>query len=73
MIEIKNRQRFPVQLVVKSRTAPKAFTTLIIPGVGKGKNFYVLEDELNTEYVERAEKMGWISTRHLPNKENKGE
>ena len=74
MIEIKNKTKSPVQLVIRSRTAPKSFTTLNIPGVGAGKNTYILEDERNTEYVERAEKMGLISTRYLTKKElNKGE
>jgi hypothetical protein len=74
MIEIKNKTKGPVQLVIRSRTAPKSFTTLNIPGVGAGKNIYILEDERNTEYVERAEKMGLISTRYLTKKElNKGE
>lgn len=75
MIEIKNKSRSPVQLVVRSRTASKAFTTLNIPGVGAGKNIYLLEDERSTEYIERAEKLGLISTRHISNKEltNKGE
>lgn len=74
MIEIKNKTKSPVQLVIRSRKASKAFTTLNIPGVGAGKNTYLLEDERNTEYVERAEKLGLISTRHLTKKElNKGE
>ena len=74
MIEIKNKTKSPVQLVIRSRTAPKAFTTLNIPGLGAGKNVYLLEDERNTEYVERAEKLGLISTKHLTKKElNKGE
>jgi hypothetical protein len=74
MIEIKNKTRGPVQLVIRSRKAPKAFTTLNIPGVGAGNNIYYLEDERNTEYVERAAKMGLISTRYVTNKElNKGE
>jgi hypothetical protein len=74
MIEIKNKMKSPVQLVIRSRKAPKAFTTLNIPGLGAGKNTYYLEDERNTEYVERAEKMGLISTRYLTKKElNKGE
>jgi hypothetical protein len=73
MIEIKNKTKSPIQLVIKSRTA-KSFTTLNIPGVGAGHNTYLLEDELNTEYVERAEKLGLISTRHFIKKElNKGE
>lgn len=74
MIEIKNKTRGPVQILIRSRKSPRAFTTLNVPGVGAGNNIYMLEDERNTEYVERAEKMGLISTRHLTKKElNKGE
>ena len=69
MLEIKNKQKSPVQLVVRSRTAPRAFTTLIIPGVGKGNNIRLIEDEAVTEYIERVEKMGLISTRYVPNNE----
>jgi hypothetical protein len=69
MIEIKNKQKSPVQIVVRSRTAPRAFTTLIIPGIGKGNNIRLIEDELVTEYIERVEKMGLISTKYVPNNE----
>lgn len=69
MIEIKNKIKSPVQLVVRSRKAPRAFTTLIIPGVGKGNNVKLIEDELVTEYIERVEKMGLISTKYVPNNE----
>lgn len=73
MIEIKNKTRSPVQLVIRSRKKPKSFTTLNIPGVGGNSNIYYLEDERNTVYVERAEQMGLITTRHIPNRElNKG-
>lgn len=74
MIEIKNKTRGPVQILIRSRKSPKSFTTLNVPGIGAGNNIYLLEDERNTEYVERAEKLGLISTRHLTKKElNKGE
>jgi hypothetical protein len=74
MIEIKNKTRSPVQILIRSRKSPKSFTTLNIPGVGAGNNIYLLEDERNTEYVGRAEQMGLISTRHITSKElNKGE
>ena len=74
MIEIKNRTRGPVQILIRSRRSPKAFTTLNVPGVGAGNNTYMLEDERKTEYVDRAEKLGLISTRQLTKKElNKGE
>lgn len=69
MIEIKNKIKSPVQVVVRSRRAPRAFTTLIIPGVGKGNNVRLIEDELKTEYIDRVEKMGLISTRYIPNSE----
>jgi hypothetical protein len=74
MIEIRNKTRSPVQILIRSRRSPKAFTTLNVPGIGAGCNVYMLEDERNTEYVERAEKIGLISTRHLTKRElNKGE
>lgn len=73
MLEIKNKNKFPVQLIVRSRKSPRSFTTLNIPGVGCGKNVYLLEDERATEYIDRAVKDGLISTRQLPNKLQKGE
>jgi hypothetical protein len=73
MLEIKNKQKYPVQLVVRSRKASRAFTCLNIPGVGGGKNVYYLEDERATEYIDRAEKEGLISTKQIPNKTRKGE
>ena len=69
MIEIKNKQRSPVQILVRSRMAPRAFTTLIIPGIGKGKNVRLIEDEMKTDIIDRVEKMGLISTRYIPNSE----
>lgn len=73
MLEIKNKNKFPVQLVVRSRKSPRSFTTLNIPGIGCGKNIYLLEDERATEYIDRAVKDGLISTRQLQNKLQKGE
>lgn len=67
MIEIKNKLKGPVQLIVRSRKAPKAFTTLIVPGVGRGNNVRMIEDEVSTPWVERLEKMGLITTRYVPN------
>lgn len=67
MIEIKNKNRFPIQIVVRSRKAPRAFTTLNIPGIGKGKNIVTIEDELHTEYIDRLERHGLISTRKISN------
>ncbi len=67
MLEIKNKHRFPVQLIIRSRKAPRAFTTLNIPGIGCGKNIFYLEDERATEYIDRAVNDGLISVKHVPN------
>jgi len=65
MLEITNRQKFPVQLVVRSKKAPRAFTTLNIPGLGKGNNVALIEDERYTEYIDRVENMGLISVQRV--------
>jgi len=74
MIEVRNKERGPIQLVVRSRTAPRKFTTQIVPGVGSGKNVVYIADERMTEYVERAEKKGHITTKYVKNlKKKKGD
>ena len=40
---------------------------------GQEKNIYHLEDERCTEYIDRAEKDGLITTRRIPNILNEGE
>lgn len=65
MIEITNKQRYPIQLVVRSRKSTRSFTTLNIPGVGAGKNTYMLEDERTTEYVDRVKSMGLINIKKI--------
>ena len=73
MLEIKNKQKFPVQIIVRSKKSPREITVLNIPGIGKGKNVCLLEDERATDYIERAKQDGLISTRTIPNKLRKGE
>jgi hypothetical protein len=70
MIEITNRQKFPVQIVVRSRKSTNSFTTLNIPGIGAGKNVYLLEDERATEYITRVKDWGLISLRNVPDNKN---
>lgn len=68
MFEIKNKSRSPVQLLIRSLTAPQQFTLLNIPGIGLGKNTVLLEDErLVEDIAKRLEKKGLISTRYIPN------
>jgi hypothetical protein len=75
MLKITNKKKSPVQLVIKSKKRPHSMTCLNIPGIGSGKNVYYLEDELTTEYVERAEKKyKLITTKYISNQEfNKGD
>jgi hypothetical protein len=68
MIEITNRQKGPVQIVIRSRKHLNSFTTKNIPGIGSGNNVYELADELMTEYVERVKQAGLISTKYVKNK-----
>jgi len=69
MIEITNKTRGPVQLVVRSMSKEKnvghSFTVLNIPGIGAGKNVYLLEDERHTEYIDRAERDGFITQKKV--------
>jgi hypothetical protein len=73
MLEIRNKKKFPVQLVIRSKKAPKHFTVLNVPGIGSEKNIYYLEDERATDYIDRAEKEGLISVKQVSNKLLKGE
>lgn len=65
MIEITNKQRYPVQLVVRSKRAVNQLTTINVPGVGKEKNKILIEDERHTPYIDRAEQAGLITQRVL--------
>lgn len=67
MIEITNTQRSPVQIVVRSKIKLRAFTTLNIPGRGKGNNKVIIEDEAVTDYIKQVESQGLISTRKIRN------
>lgn len=65
MIEITNKQKGPTQILVRSKTSPRGFTCLNIPGVGANKNVVVIEDEMATEYIKRVENLKLISTRYI--------
>lgn len=70
MLEIKNKNRFPVQLLIRSKKTPRSFTTLNIPGLGSGKNVYYLQNERSTEYIERLrDKFGLITIKQIPDSE----
>lgn len=48
-----------------SRKAPRSFTVLNVPGIGSGKNTFLLEEERSTDYILRAEKRGLITTKKI--------
>lgn len=74
MIEIKNKTRGPVQLLIRSKQAPRQFTTINIPGIGKDKNtIFIEEEKIVQEILDRVVKLGMISTRYIPNKKVKGD
>lgn len=74
MLEITNRNKFPVQVMVRSRKTTRAFTTLTIPGVGAGKNVVTIEDERTTPNIDKVEKQfRLVTTKHIPKKFAKGE
>ncbi len=66
MIEITNRERGPVQLMVKSGNYVSGFTTKILPGRGKKQNVYVIQDEQWTPQIGLLEDLKMISTRTVP-------
>lgn len=65
MLELKNKNKFPVQVVIRSKRATRSLTVLNIPGIGSNKNTFLLEDERSTDYVDRAQKEGLISVKQI--------
>ncbi len=67
MLKITNRQRSPIQLVVRSfsKKTPRSFTTKTIPGIGSGHNVIEIEDERYTEYFDRLERWELISVERI--------
>ena len=65
MIEITNRDRGPVQLMVKSRNYVSGFTTQILPGRGKKQNVCLIEDEQWTDQIGLLEELKMVSTRRV--------
>ncbi len=65
MIKITNKQKSPIQLLVRSKLRPRAFTCLNVPGIGAGKNVVYIEDEMKTPYIEKAENAKLITTQFV--------
>jgi hypothetical protein len=56
-----------IQLMIRSRSKPTTneYSLLNIPGLGGGKNKYLLEDELVTPYIQQFERAGLIATKYI--------
>lgn len=67
MYEVTNKQRGPVQLLIRSRRgpSPREFTVLNLCGIGKGNNIRLVEDELMTDYIWQAEREKLVSVRYI--------
>lgn len=65
MIEITNLSHSPTQIIVRSKLKTRSFTTLNIPGRGKGKNKVLIKDEMYTDYIQQVEKEGIISIKRI--------
>jgi len=67
MYEVTNKLQGPVQLILRSRRgpSPRAFTVLNLCGIGNGKNTYLVEDELMTDYIWQAEREKLIAVRYI--------
>lgn len=49
--EITNVSRSPVQLILRSKKG-KQYTVKNVPGIGKGNNKFIVEDERYTEFID---------------------
>lgn len=68
MIEIRNKTQGPIPIMVKSRKSPNSFTTLMIPGMGDGKNVVFIPDEKWCDEIDRLEGRKLITVRkNIPN------
>lgn len=69
MLEITNRQKGPIQLMVRSKKKLDSFSTLAIPGIGAGRNVVLIEDERVTDHINFVEhELKLISTRFVQEK-----
>ncbi len=66
--EIKNMNKYNIQIMVKSQKKPRSFTVKNIPGVGKDKNIYYLEEHRYTNDIDEKKRKGLISVKEVSKK-----
>lgn len=75
MLEITNRTRGPVTILVRSFKGPstRRFTSLVIPGIGAGLNVARITDEMVVgDYIEKARRAKLVSVKVLPEPHSEG-
>jgi hypothetical protein len=77
LLEITNKTRSPIQILVKSTqgaynkeqggciSTTRAFTSLNVPGIGAGENKVTIDDEKITDQIKRLEKEKLIQIKHV--------
>lgn len=65
MIEIVNKERGPIQLMLRSSTKANGFNLVVLPGRGAGKNRRVIADEEMTPQIKHLESLRLITTNTL--------
>ena len=67
MYAITNKEKGPVQLVIRSRRgpSPRELTVKNLCGVGGGKNVWHCEDELMTDYIWQLESEKLITVQYI--------
>jgi len=73
MLEVTNKLRSPIQIMVRSKRKVDSYTTLTIPGIGGGKNTVILEDERMTENIERLRKDKLLEYKYIEDVKLTGE
>lgn len=65
MIEIINKQRGPIQLMLRSKTKANGFDLATLKGFGAGQNRMVISEEEMTPQISRLENLKLITTNTL--------
>jgi len=67
VLEITNKSRGPISIMVRSRTgpSPRKFSILVIPGYGAGKNVIRIFEELRTEHIDMLERERLITVKRV--------
>lgn len=76
MLEITNKKKHPVQLIVRTQrevpgSGTKNFTTWNIPGIGSNRNVITIpEERLNgcEKYLDNLKEMNWVKVNKVSNK-----